>query len=430
MLFHFTLYHPIFLKGENMNLDFNSKASPSLSDSLATVTSISSTNKQLEQVFWIVQQASLNAQIFCQKIGTFQSTYDWTKQQIKSKEGSALVQAHTPIETVKEIEATLIKDFCSKYLSSDQKIVELGAGILNKSGHSYLMNRLPEDLRSAVEPTECDIAQVKDSPDGKLKHINSTELAKSYTAASIDRIIGSHFFDSLDQTDLTTTLKQSYAVLKENGLIVHFSLLEPNQNVFTSEFSNEETICFPLMTGENHHFDGLQVISKENFLRFVETTKNVNTKGLQFLKWYANFSPFERELIINDLAMNDSITRNAGALLSKWIQEIKPDGLKVVENKEAYEIRIKNALATTGFKILEFGYREGSHIIERPKGLPERFNVSNHFSMNYGDFSRTTSLVLAPGNVYQSARMLVIVAKKAMASTTKEENKEDSEKVK
>lgn len=348
----------------------------------------------------------------------FKNSYDLIKNRILGESGLGLRQDHTSRELFKNAEIELIKKFSDKYFSETHSIIEIGAGPIPE-GNSSLMQRLPLPIRKVVVPTEADAKLVADSK-GKLVRADTLALEKSFKPESQDRIIGSLVLDSLDSKDLITTLKQCHTVLKDKGLIVHFSILEPNQNVIFSEHSDPEVICFPLIS-EKNQFQGIQVISKEDLFKFILTTtkvssagiEKVSSAGIEFLKWYAFKSPQTRELMITDMSFSaDPEVQKARLLFSNWIKELNPPGLKSVHNVTSYQQRVHKSLQEAGFKILEFGEETCELFLERPKDLSDTFKGYNSFSLEVGEFSFENLEFLEPGDIAIKIRMHIIVAQK------------------
>lgn len=348
------------------------------------------------------------------KIKTVQ---DYVNSQLRRPEGLNATSFSSARETVKEIAIEMINEICRTHLSQHQKILEIGAGKLNADGHSHLMQRLPQDIRDSVEPTEINRFFIGQTGSA-LKHADTVELTKLYQSGSVDHVIGSEVLDTLSERDLQASLQQMHQILKNNGLIVHFRFLRPFTDTIVSEYAKDDTICFP-STGSDKRLDGLQIISKKDLLEFLSTQNQLSTNEVAFLTWFANLPANHRELIINEI---DNTELDTSCMLSKWMKQINPKGITVLKNSEFFEKRMMAALERAGFRVIEFGYRTGEHIIDRPPNFlneaPPNLTESirktnvNEFELKDGESSKNQCLVLAIGKIFQRLHLHVIIAQK------------------
>lgn len=297
----------------------------------------------------------------------------------------------------KDLETEIISKVCQKTLSLKDKIIEVGAGEL-ENGRSYLMQLIPANLRHNITPTDL----VSKSP--TLKQVDLCQLDKAYKPSSLDKIIGSSVLDTLNNQDLTIACKQIYAALKPEGLLLHFANLSPFDNTFISNYREDSHICFPWMDGE--YFIGLLRIEKKKLLDFISNMR-IKSFAKQFLSWYSNLTVSEREITLTELT--SSPAKNC-VNFSNWIKEIIPDGLEQIDKIEFYENRTKNALATVGFEIVEFGCeRSARHTRDRIEG--DDLN-NNYFTVKWGQLKASKIHVLLEEKVHYSVNMHVIIAKK------------------
>lgn len=332
--------------------------------------------------------------------------HDYVTVQTRSESGFALSFVTPSREAVKQLEMIMIKEAFEKNLDSQDKIIEIGAGKLDESGQSYLMTRLPAELRKCVEPTDVNRTFLENhKQEDTLKHVDSIELDKSYAKESLGAIIGSAVLDTLNQKDLIATLEKAHVVLKEQGKLIHISSLNPLYDVLISTYTNENTIVFPLVS-EEKKLQGLQIISKDSLMKFINAKEN--DAHLKFLTWYTVLPHSERELMLNALLYSNM---EVLAILSNWIKEMNPEGLTTIENDEFFQNRMKEALKKAGFKILEFGYRKASHIIKRPKDFLEKYKDHNYFEMDHKLYKKNC-YVLPLDCIYQDVNMFIIVAEK------------------
>ena len=392
-----------------------------------TSSSISGQTEQLRGLFKAIEELSSRAKYFAFRMygssPSIKTFHDVVTLRTKSETGLDVDQIRSSRETVKEIEMVVIREVSKQFLSPEHKIVEIGAGQLDQDGYSYLTKRLPHELRGAVEPTEVNRALIIPS-DKKLKRVDTLELDKSYPAESLDRIISSAVLDTLNEQDLIRTLQQAHAVLKKNGLFIHVSTLCPFRDTLVSTYTNDQTVYFPWIDQENR-FLGLQVISKEALIKFLDTAQHASEYSVNFLRKYADLPATHRECITadlpathrecitNELIMNVKVER---LIFSNWISEMKPEGLTCIDNISFFEERAKKSLEMTGFKIIEFGYREKSHIIKRPKNFPgsKKFH---HFSLAPEKHITEASQALKEkGQIFQQVKMQVFVAEKISAN--------------
>ncbi len=94
---------------------------------------------------------------------------------------------------------------------------------------------------------------------------------------------------------------------------------------------------------------------------------------------------------------------------SEWIQEVIPQNLEKIDNKIYFEERMRQALETDKFKILEFGYRWESHVRDR---RPDDDINYNYFICDLGLKKSLKIYVLDTSKVSNVVKMHVIIAQK------------------
>lgn len=216
---------------------------------------------EFQKMVGIIRSIAIRADALCPLIFSspqIKTSCDYVNQQTKSPAGLPRPMLWSR-ELVREMEMELIKKISMECLHPNDKIVEIGAGELDSQEQSYLMQRLPQQLRNSVEPTEVNRALNVNTT--KLKHVDTLELEKHYSPQSLDSIIGSAVLDTLVEEDLILTLKQMHTVLKDNGYVMHISSREPFIDVLLATYKDENTICFPWLS-KNEKFKGLHWLDK------------------------------------------------------------------------------------------------------------------------------------------------------------------------
>ncbi len=318
-------------------------------------------------------------------------------------------------------ETQLITTICNKYLSSlsAPKILEIGAGILDRRGSSYLMERLPPALKDKVIPT--DGKEEINQEHRKFKHVKTTELDKVYPENTLDAVIGSSVLDAVLNTDLDKTIQQIHKILKLNGVLIHFSSLQPHMNIIIEDLLREDkgkSAIFPWICLKTGQTLGVQLIPKENLLNFCLLSPDLTDAEKGFLATYGMMSqPHMVEMVINHLCMQpDKLTSITSVMLSKWISHLNPSGLQQMFLEELFQKKMKAVLQKHQFEIVHLGRQESKTVtINRPTDLPPNFNQFNRNSFHrvVGIDYKEHNPSLKKDQIQLKATLFVIIAKKS-----------------
>lgn len=298
-------------------------------------------------------------------------------------------------------ETLMISAVCEEHLFNKDKIIEIGAGKLEK-GLSYLMERMPSSLSKRVEPTEVHNAFRKDVTG--YKRVDLCKMNESYSPSSVDKIIGSSVLDVLSTADLTIALQQIHATLKPGGKLIHFAHMEPFIDTLLTSFREDSSVCFPWEDEES--FKGLLCVQKDKLLNFISKNEDISAIARGFLSWYSDLTASERELTLNSIIMGGKETSRK---FCKWIKAMNPDGLENIDNLEFFEERMKSALEKAHFEIEKFGCRWQNHVRDR---CNDDNKDHNYFAWELNKKTATTCYVLPPEKVCHAVKMHIIVAKK------------------
>lgn len=332
-----------------------------------------------------------------------QSIQEFTNNVLKSKEGLTHGGWHRTNSGIKfkDLETHIISNICQKNLSSKDKTIEIGAGKL-EDNLSYLMQRIPQELRSTIEPTEVNNFYLRNA--NSLKRVDLCKMDESYKLSSINNIIGSSVLDTLSDSDLSIACKQIHATLKPGGVLIHFANISPFKDTIISSLRDLPFICFPWQNDDI--FRGIMRIQKEKLLNFISVNQKISAVAVKFLKWYSNLTVSERELTLNSTIMRSV---KICSDFSNWIEKMNPDGLEKVDNNDFFEDRTRKAITNIGLEILEFGFHSFGNCRDRNNNDEEGYN---YFRSELGNLTKTNIYVLQPDKVYYSFKMHVIVAKK------------------
>lgn len=305
-------------------------------------------------------------------------------------------------------ETLIISALCKKYLSIQDKTIEIGSGKL-EDGLSYLMQRMPPHLQTTVQPTEVNALFTKGV--SQVKKIDLCNLDKSYASSSLNKIIGSSILDVLSKSDLSIALDQIHTALKPGGLLLHFVHLEPYSDTLLTSFREDSSVCFPWE--DEDCFKGLHIIPKDKLREFIETNEELSDFAREFLSWYSDLTTSERELTLNTIITDHQNHKQTSIDFSNWIQALNPKGIKKIDNNAYFEERMRKGLEAARFEILEFGYQVASHIRDRKNESGDL----NYFVYELGKKTATKIYVLQPGKVCHGVKMHVIVAKKKSSAS-------------
>lgn len=394
-----------------------------MANNISSLTSSASSTRTVEGEYYSIDldldKCLLNLFLLCHTmipVGNvyegFNNSHECNKLKYKSLEGHPDTATPPVRELVKEVETVVISDLFKKYIPQPGKIVEIGAGVLDASGNSYLMKRMSAEMAHRVQPTEVNNYIVL-NPENRLDTI---ELSKKYAPNSVDAVIASAFLDTLDKKDLEVTLSEIYKVLKPDGVFVHVTSLMPYFNVLVADHTDENLLCFPWF--DQWQLKGLQTISKETLIKLAKRSSKTSKVAQQFLTWYANLPVRNRQTILEEICRLSVVENNqCGHIFSEAMKLLFPIELKQIDQAAYFKERHKSAMQKNKFEIVDYNTLKQSHIHPQPidwktRCLEINKKECNYASMQYDICKTYTCYVLAPGNIYQNVLMDVIVARK------------------
>lgn len=317
-------------------------------------------------------------------------------------------------------ETQLITTICNRYLGSlsAPTVLEIGSGILDRQGSSYLMERLPSALRDKVIPT--DGKEGINQRHQKFKCVKTTELTTVYSENTVDAVIGSSVLDAVLNDDLVKTIQQIHKILKSNGVLIHFSSLKPYMNVIIQDLLIEDkgkSAVYPWACLKTGDILGVQLIPKENLINFCLLSQNLTDAEKGSLATYGMMSqPHVVEMLVNYFCMQpDNATGVASIMLSKWINHLNPPGLRQISFEELFQKKMQAVLHAHQFEIVHLGPQESKTITtDRPTDLPQNFNTFNRNSFHrvVGIDYKEHNPSLKENQIQLKATLFVIIAKK------------------
>ncbi|MEC7838996.1 MAG: class I SAM-dependent methyltransferase [Chlamydiota bacterium] len=195
---------------------------------------------------------------------------------------------------------TLLSDL----FESAGNILEIGCGVLDKRGDSFISGSFSREIRSKF--TFCDInpSMIEKSknncPRASINTCDATKLMNEYSENTFDIVIGHNSLDTLSESDLETTLEQASHIIKERGYLVHIMSLPPFIYSTVHNLCKSNNIIIPIYLDTNLIFCSISKERYRNNLR--DKAVNVDENMLIFLDYCASLDAFQMERLCNYLA--------------------------------------------------------------------------------------------------------------------------------
>jgi len=240
------------------------------------------------------------------------------------------------------------KNICkilSDYILEDTKILEIGCGVLDKMGDSFISAAFSRDVRSRFSFCDINPTMVKRSESNNSKAniqiCDALKLDEEYAEKTFDIVIGHNAIDTLSSSDLATAFEQISKVLKDDGHLIHMMSLPPFIFSTIHNLCQQGEIVIPILKNNNISF----CIIEKN--KYAEKLRNkmidAELSYITFLDYCATLSMNQMERLCNYLTQMSPV--NLFDELIKWGNMVLP-----IEN---YIEVISQALSDSGFNTIE-----------------------------------------------------------------------------
>lgn len=237
------------------------------------------------------------------------------------------------------------------YFSEEDRILEIGSSCTDAEGNSFLMNLLPEKIRRLITPSDINPQENERSPKRNVVLLDACMLAEHFPAKSFSKVVSCSVLDQLTEERLLATLAGVEKTLTDGGMLIEMSDLPIFPTTISHHYCNKDLVCFPLL--DDLENDGLQVIDRQSFIRFVNENRTLLPIEKEFLLWYAQELP----LYIDTMLCNwfeRKIDLTAAKFISKWISEMQIQEMKTIRRKEFFKTMVTEALRKTGFECVQY----------------------------------------------------------------------------
>lgn len=258
----------------------------------------------------------------------------------------------------------LSQTFLPNFSESDT-ILEIGSASTDAGGNSFLMNLFPEQIRRLITPSDVNPAENERSPKRNVVVIDTCLLTERFAPKSFSKVVACGVLDCLTQERLVATLAGIEKTLTDGGMLIELSDLPIFPTTISHHYCNQDLVCFPLL--DDLENDGLQVIDRQTFLRFVNENKTLLPIEKEFLLWYAQELPLYIDMMLcNWFERKSDLT--VAKFISKWISEMQLQEMKMIRRKEFFKNMVTEALRKTGFECLQYKTvasvtRDGARVI-------------------------------------------------------------------
>lgn len=236
-----------------------------------------------------------------------------------------------------------IRKSLSGVLSKNSSVLEVGCGVLDEQGESFISSALPKELANTFN--YCDISPkvvkqcLTNNPQSNIKQCDLLKLSNEYGKDAFSVIVGLNVFDTLSKKDLKLSLQQCRLVLKENGSLIHLMNLESYIYSTVHNLCDNDSIVLPILDSD----------SDRQFLRIEKKAlTNLNTLSNDeslFLHYLSELPKEQLErFCLGTIFTDDTYTIS---LLARKLSKLG----KTFSPLELFVNNMTDALNETGYKI-------------------------------------------------------------------------------
>jgi len=238
-----------------------------------------------------------------------------------------------------------------KYFSEEDTILEIGSSCTDAEGNSFLMNLLPEKIRRLITPSDINPQENERSPKRNVVLLDACAITERFSPKSFSKVVSCSVLDQLTEDRLLAILAGIEKTLTDGGMLIELSDLPIFPTTISHHYCNKDFVCFPLL--DDLENDGLQLIDRQSFIRFVNENKKLLPIEKEFLLWYAQELPLYIDTMLCSWFERKS-DLTVAKFISKWISEMHIQEMKTIRRKEFFKNMVIDALRKTGFECLQY----------------------------------------------------------------------------
>lgn len=234
-----------------------------------------------------------------------------------------------------------------------QTSLEIGCGILDNGGFSFLTSSVPRAVAKNFAYSEVNPNAIQKSlrnfPEAKIQYADVTKLDRYYAPQSFDNIVGINVLDTLDAVDLLKSLNQIQRVLKPGGQLIHILNMEPFFcSIYHTHFK-DDVLAFPYLQSDSAR--KIILLPKHDWKKTREGLVNkklLPELAIAFLDYISTLSALQQERLwvgMNTLDKNASMEPIAKALIAL--------GNKSISTVTLFTEQYQKLLKECGFSNLE-----------------------------------------------------------------------------
>lgn len=240
-----------------------------------------------------------------------------------------------------------------RLFDASQTSLEIGCGILDNGGYSFLTSSIPRAVAKNFSYCEINPNAVQKSlrncPEARIQFADVLELGRFYPKNSFDNIVGINVLDTFDSKDLKKALVQIQQVLKPNGQLVHILNMEPFFCSIYHDLFTDGMMAFPYVQSDSRR--KILLIPKSDWKPMhqeLSSKKLLPETALAFLDYVATLSGVQQERLW--VGMNALDKKASMESLGKALASL---GVKALSTMDIFSDHYKTALEQCGFGSIE-----------------------------------------------------------------------------
>jgi cyclopropane fatty-acyl-phospholipid synthase-like methyltransferase len=271
-----------------------------------------------------------------------------------------------------------IRSILLKLIDPSHTILEIGCGILDNRGDSFISAALGRRINPQFLFTDINPSIIEKSKENKnqvnIEVVDSRKLTHTLGKAQFDLIVGHNALDTLSMKDLAASLYETRCCLKKTGQFVHLLSMPPFSHSAIHELCQKDQIVFPLY--DHPPQNAFFLLDEKIYQQKKESLNTLDTIETLFLEYLLTLNHQQMERFCNAIiALKDqepiiqliNKLQNIGILINhldyhiqNMVHELTKQGLNVKQKKLFHEEKI--------IKVQVNGSYEGKCMEYGPKG--------------------------------------------------------------
>lgn len=143
------------------------------------------------------------------------------------------------------------QQIAEEFLRGVDRILEIGAGLLDADGRSFLTRCFTGEMASKVFYCDANPGLAEECPD--LHCVDIRALSSCFPSGAFSHVIGSNVLDTLSRKDLDDAMSDIKKVLAPGGCVLHLLNYEPYLYAFYADVLSEFPGAVPFVNRQNQH---------------------------------------------------------------------------------------------------------------------------------------------------------------------------------